>query len=576
MKNAKFETLKNIAVYSRKSKFTGKGESIDNQIEMCKAYLKMHFSDKYDYMNITVFEDEGFSGGNTNRPQFQEMLKMIKERKFDTLICYRLDRISRNTSDFVKLIEELKQYGVSFISIKENFDTNTPLGTAMMMVSSIFAQLERDTIAERIRDNMHELAKTGRWLGGTTPTGYKSEKIEKIDIEGKKRSLFKLNEIDDEIEIIMLIYNKFLEENSLTKTETYLMNNGIKTKNGKYFSRFAIRSILENPVYMIADSDALEYFKDLQIEIYCDDNEFDGIHGVMAYNKTKQMVGGTHIKNNIYEWIIAIGEHKGIISGKDWVKAQRFLEQNKSKTYRKPKNNTALLSGVLICGDCGRFMRSKQVNRLNKENEKVFYYMCERKEKSRQHLCDMRNITGNVLDKVVCEEIKKLSQDDSIFIKQLKKAKNKFSNNANSVSKQINELEKKIAANDNSIKKLVISLAEGNNEEIAVKYINEHISELDAENVLLTNKIDELKSIDCNLSDMDFEGIKNMLSSFTKTFDIMTLEEKRNAIRTLVRRIVWDGENVHIYFLGCDYDDSNVITTDTQEEKMLPLGKDSK
>ena len=155
MKNAKFETLKNIAVYSRKSKFTGKGESIDNQIEMCKAYLKMHFSDKYDYMNITVFEDEGFSGGNTNRPQFQEMLKMIKERKFDTLICYRLDRISRNTGDFVKLIEELKQYGVSFISIKENFDTNTPLGTAMMMVSSIFAQLERDTIAERIRDNMH-------------------------------------------------------------------------------------------------------------------------------------------------------------------------------------------------------------------------------------------------------------------------------------------------------------------------------------------------------------------------------------------------------------------------------------
>ena len=94
--------------------------------------------------------------------------------------------------------------------------------------------------------------------------------------------------------------------------------------------------------------------------------------------------------------------------------------------------------------------------------------------------------------------------------------------------------------------------------------------------MLLTNKIDELKSIDCNLSDMDFEGIKNMLSSFTKTFDIMTLEEKRNAIRTLVRRIVWDGENVHIYFLGCDYDDSNVITTDTQEEKMLPLGKDSK
>ena len=96
-----------------------------------------------------------------------------KKHKFDTLICYRLDRISRNTADFVKMIEEIKKYNVSFISVKESFDTTSPMGVAMMMLSSIFAQLERDTIAERIRDNMLELAKTGRWLGGTTPEDMK-------------------------------------------------------------------------------------------------------------------------------------------------------------------------------------------------------------------------------------------------------------------------------------------------------------------------------------------------------------------------------------------------------------------
>ena len=113
-----------------------------------------------------------------------------------------------------------------------------------MYIASVFAQLERETIAERIRDNMLELAKDGRWLGGNPPTGYKSvETVGSVTIDGKKRKARKLEVISEESEIVKLIYAKFLEFNSLTKTETYLIQNNCLTKTGKYFSRFAIKNI---------------------------------------------------------------------------------------------------------------------------------------------------------------------------------------------------------------------------------------------------------------------------------------------------------------------------------------------
>jgi len=96
-----------VAIYSRKSKFTGKGESIQNQIELCKEYAKNNFNTK----DFLIYEDEGYTGGNTDRPMFKTLLDDIKKHKIKTLICYRLDRISRNVSDFSTLIEFLEKYG---------------------------------------------------------------------------------------------------------------------------------------------------------------------------------------------------------------------------------------------------------------------------------------------------------------------------------------------------------------------------------------------------------------------------------------------------------------------------------
>ena len=161
--------MKKAAIYSRKSLFTGKGESIENQIELCRNYLERYYPDVTDF---SIYEDEGFTGGNTNRPKFQQLLKDIKSGCIDVLICYRLDRISRSVADFATTYNMLEEHNVSFVSLKEQFDTSTPMGKAMLYISSVFAQLERETIAERVRDNMLLLSKTGRWLGGQEPFGF--------------------------------------------------------------------------------------------------------------------------------------------------------------------------------------------------------------------------------------------------------------------------------------------------------------------------------------------------------------------------------------------------------------------
>ena len=142
------------------------------------------------------------------------------------------------------------------------------MGRAMMYIASVFSQLERETIAERIRDNMHELAKTGRWLGGTTPTGYASESVKSITVDGKTKKACKLKLLPDEAEIIYKIFDLYEQYDSLTMTETELLRQGIKTKNGRSFTRFSIKSILQNPVYLIADKDAYQYFVDNEAELF--------------------------------------------------------------------------------------------------------------------------------------------------------------------------------------------------------------------------------------------------------------------------------------------------------------------
>lgn len=549
MKNSK-----QFVIYSRKSRFTGKGESIENQIEMCKQYIRVQFGDDAADCAL-VYEDEGFSGGSLERPQFKRMMADAAKGTFQAIVVYRLDRISRNIGDFAKLIEQFNAMQIDFISIKEQFDTSSPMGRAMMYISSVFSQLERETIAERIRDNMHELSKTGRWLGGVTPTGYASESISHVTIDGKTRKACKLKLIQEEAGIVKLIFEKFLESNSLTKTETYLLQNGYVTKNGKQFTRFAIKGILTNPVYLVADKAAYQYLTENQVDLFSEESDFDGVHGIMAYNRTLQQPGKANQVKPMEEWIVSVGKHPGIIEGRAWVKAQRLLAQNKSKSYRKVRSNVALLSGLLICGNCRSFMRPKVSGRLNAKGEPIYTYLCSMKERSRGHVCKMRNCNGNLMDADIVAQLKTLSEDSSDFLQQLEHSKRVLAGNRQSYDEEISKMEADIAANDEAIRGLVSALGKASGTS-AEGYIIQQIDELHDKGESFKRRLDQLKELTADhvLADIEFDLLAQMLASFKDTVDGMTVEQKRAAIRTFLKQVIWDGSRAHLVLFGSNYE----------------------
>ena len=536
-----------IAIYSRKSKFTGKGESIGNQVELCKEYIHMHYGEN---QSIIVYEDEGFSGGNLNRPDFKKMMDAAKKRKFKAIIVYRLDRISRNISDFAGLIEELSHLDIAFLSIKEQFDTGTPMGRAMMYIASVFSQLERETIAERIRDNMHELAKTGRWLGGTTPTGYESEAVKSITIDGKAKKACKLKVIPEEAEIIKQIYDLYMETDSQTMTETELMKREIKTKNGKYFTRFSIKAILQNPVYVIADEEAYDYFIKVNADLFSDKEAFDGVHGIMAYNRTEQEKGKTTVFRPANEWIVSVGQHQGLISGKEWVAVQESLERNKIKAYHKPRSNEALITGLLYCS-CGSRMYPKLSRRKTADGKPIYTYVCKMKERSQRTICNGKNVNGNALDMAIIEQVKLLEEDTGTFIEQLEQSRKFYTGNRENYEERLAILQQEKTEVEKKIEGFVDSLLELG-DSVAKNHVAKRIEQLNKQLEEINARIVELEGLTSRqqLSDIEFDVLRQLLSVFQSSIDEMSIEQKRSAIRTIVRKVVWDGINAHVILFG--------------------------
>ena len=132
------------AIYARQSVDKKDSISIESQIEFCKYELKGG--------NCKEYTDEGYSGKNTDRPKFQELVRDIKRGLIAKVVVYKLDRISRSILDFANMMELFQQYNVEFVSSTEKFDTSTPMGRAMLNICIVFAQLERETIQKRVTD----------------------------------------------------------------------------------------------------------------------------------------------------------------------------------------------------------------------------------------------------------------------------------------------------------------------------------------------------------------------------------------------------------------------------------------
>lgn len=542
--------VRKYVIYSRKSKFTGKGESVENQIEICKAYIKSNFDINVKDEDIIIKQDEGFSGKDVKRPQFQEMMALVKDKQVKVIVVYKLDRLSRNVLDFCEMYNELELYNTKFASVSEHFDTTTSMGRAMLMITMTFAQLERETIAERIRDNMMELAKTGRWLGGNTPMGFESEKMEKFNINGKKVSLYKLSPINDEIEIIKLIYDKYLELKSLTTLETFLLNNNLKTRRECDFARWGLKKILTNPVYAIADKDMFNYFKDNDMDIFNDEIDWDGTYGVMSYNKTSKTKTGSVKTKDKDQWINAIGKHQGIIKGKDWVEVQRLLNSNQNKAYRLPVKNNSILAGILRCEHCGNLMRPKLKDTTLPNGDRKFNYICDLKMRSRGKQCNCPNVNGNEADKLVIDGIKELAKPTSEFYQELLKVIKDENYGKNSQTNELEVLERKHNQNLASIKNY-ISRIEYVDEEL-LDDVQNKIKDLKQKDKEVVAKIQELKAeqpdsyTDQETAKMLVYILDNYMSNFTE----LDLLSQRNFLKLFIGNCSTDGKDIHIDLIG--------------------------
>ena len=542
-----------IFIYSRKSKWTGRGESIENQISMCKDYV-LYNIDGADQAEVVVYEDEGFSGKNTKRPQFQLMMQEIKKGNCDYLVCYKLDRLGRNIADLANLIETLNKLNVSFISIKERFDTSTPIGKAMLYFAGVLAQMEREQIAERVRDNMIMLARKGRWLGGNTPLGYEAQAEEKVLINGKSKKTFRLITNEDDMKVVRFIFNEYLEKQSLIGIVKYFLSHDIKTKRGNEYTTTTVKDILINPVYCIADKDAYEYFIDLGCQVCMDEEEADGKYGLIGYAKTSSSQYKN--KNNKPEkWIIAKGKHKGIVSGKDFSKIQKILARNSSKgdMWHKPQNPVSLLSGILYCS-CGHLMRPKNYSskQVTDKGERKFSYLCPYKDWTHGEKCSVPNVQGNTLDELVCREVLRYNEENSNINQMLKEVISKMQNTKEKKVTSSDLLDQEIRKKKNEVKNLVRALAKSDADETFVDQIEKEILRLNQECARLesekTERGEETASIQGEKQQIEF--LMEQLSSFQNLFDTLSVPEKREYLRMIIDKVVWDGEQAHIFIYG--------------------------
>jgi len=540
----------NIFIYSRKSKWTGRGESVENQIAMCKDYIQYQIEGAKK-AQIQVFEDEGYSGKNTNRPMFQKMMQEIEQGHCSFLVCYKLDRLGRNIADLANLIETLNKLDVSFVSIKERFDTSTPIGKAMLYFAGVLAQMEREQIAERVRDNMIMLARKGRWLGGNTPLGFFAEAEEKIVINGRNKKSFCLAIDEENMKTVRFIFQEYLKNPSLIGIVRYFLNHNIRTKRGNEYTTTAIRDILTNPVYCKADLQAYQYFWDLGCQVCMDQEEADGKYGLIAYAKTTSSQYKNQ-ENALEKWIVAKGKHPGIVSGKEFVKVQKLLAKNSSKgeSWHTSKNQTALLSGLLYCS-CGHRMRPKYYSsqQVTKQGERKFSYLCPYKDMTHGEKCAVPNIQGNALDELVCSEVLRYTQEHTNLKELLHRAMEQAEHRERECVTSAEILTQEIRKRKKEVENLISVLAKSGGDNKFIQQVEQQIVKLNAECSSLEKEEIKMRVEKKNVQENNVQTVVLLaqFSSFNNLFQSLSVFEKREFLGLILNRVVWDGEEANIF-----------------------------
>ncbi len=348
-------------IYTRKSTSEGLDQdftSLDNQRESSENYIKSQQHEGWSVCD-EKYDDGGFTGANVERPALQKLLAHIKEGRINCVVVYKVDRLSRSLLDFSQLLEFFDKNNVVFVSVTQQFNTNTSMGRLTLNILLSFAQFEREIISERTKDKMSAARKRGQWLGGRTPYGFV-----------KKEKGAKLTADPDEAAIVKKIFDLYL--NGHTSLEiTKIMNEAEvttrqwTTKTGKLcgkgkFSSNRVLYILKNYAY----------------------------------------IGKVDSNGQIYA-----GQQEALIDEATFIKAQRRLEQN--TVDRKPVVNTestGLLTQILRCKACGTAMIHTYT--IKKHKKKYRYYVCSNAQKRGYDKCPNRSIPAQLIEDAVVDRLR--------------------------------------------------------------------------------------------------------------------------------------------------------------------------
>lgn len=446
------------ALYARQSIDKKDSISIENQIAFCQYETRGN-----DY---ETYIDRGFSGKNTNRPAFSRMMEDIRAGKVKRVIVYKLDRISRSILDFATMMEIFQEYHVEFVSSTEKFDTSTPIGNAMLNISIVFAQLERETIQKRVADAYHTKSQKGYYMGGRVPYGFR---LEPLIIHGIHTSRFTPE--TSEMQHIQLIYTLYAQpDTTLADVLRELLNRGITQKRETPWCTARISEIISNPVYAKADVDIYNFFSEQGANIINPISDFIGVHGIFLYQGCD---GNTKKRkqSDLKGRDVVLAPHKGVIDSDVWLKCRLKLMHNR-QSARTNKGKRSWLSGKIKCKKCGyAYTITKSNTRAGR------YFQCSGGRYSIKCKGAGHTIYADVLEDYIAKEIQKeLKYFSSLSNPQNRPAPQ--SDNPNKI---------RIAEIDKEIQALLSKLIDAN--KTLTDYINMRIEILDQEKQYLEKKL---------------------------------------------------------------------------------------
>jgi len=338
---------KYCAVYTRKSTEEGLEQefnTLDAQREGCLAFITSQKAEGWVALPDN-YDDGGYSGGNLNRPALQQLITDIKAGKVNIVVVYKIDRLTRSLMDFSKLVEILDQYGVTFVSITQSFNTTTSMGRLTLNVLLSFAQFEREVISERVRDKIAASKKKGMWMGGNNPVGYQRVNKQLVPKE-------------DEIPFVKYLFERYLKLGSVMKLLMEMKSKNIKSRawtsstgntyGNNSYSHGAIYGMLSNPVY----------------------------------------IGKIKHKDKVYD-----GLHPAIIDQKLWDAVQDKLKNN-AVDNRIQKPQQQLLTGIIYDMNGVRYSPSH----TNKGGKRYRYYIS-------QNIVQLRGQPNDLMGRLPAEEI---------------------------------------------------------------------------------------------------------------------------------------------------------------------------